>query len=129
MTADPVLPSGAARRGTFRRWQRVLRKPEFDRALAAGRRAGNDQFTVWVHPNGLAHARLGLMVGRRLGNAVHRNRLKRVLRAAFRLEQHALPPGYDVLIAPRLTTRLDVADARHALRRLVTRLVRTARGE
>ena len=51
--------------------------------------------------------RLGLAVSRRAGNAVVRNRIKRVLREAFRLDREDLPPGLDVIVIP-----LDPARAR-----------------
>jgi len=50
--------------------------------------------------NGLCHARLGLAVSRKYGNAVQRNRLKRCLRAAFR--QHPICQcGLDILMMPQ----------------------------
>lgn len=51
--------------------------------------------------NSLPHARLGLSVSRRVGKAVARNRWKRLLREAFRLEQQQLPPGVDLVAIPR----------------------------
>jgi ribonuclease P protein component len=48
---------------------------------------------VIARPNGLGHARLGLAVGvRAAGNAVRRNRVKRVIRETFRANQQELPP-------------------------------------
>lgn len=47
--------------------------------------------TAFVAPNGRAHWRLGLAVGKRVGNAVARSRIKRALREAFRHVQHQLP--------------------------------------
>jgi ribonuclease P protein component len=52
-------------------------------------------------PNGLAHSRLGLSVSRRVGNAVRRNRIKRMLREAYRLQPKVLSRGYDLVIVAR----------------------------
>jgi len=56
---------------------------------------------VFVCPNGLQVARLGVSVSVKHGNAVRRNRIKRVLRAAFRQCRHLLPAGRDYVLIPR----------------------------
>ena len=60
---------------------------------------------LFTRPNGLPHWRLGLSVGRRVGNAVTRSRHKRLLREAFRLTQSTWPKlpdgGYDLVIVVR----------------------------
>ncbi len=48
--------------------------------------------------NGLAYSRIGVSIGRAQGNAVMRNRIKRVIREAFRLNQRDMPSGYDILV-------------------------------
>lgn len=57
--------------------------------------------TVFVHANGLDHPRLGLSVGKRVGSAVRRNAVKRRIREAFRLLQHELPAGFDLVVTAR----------------------------
>jgi ribonuclease P protein component len=49
----------------------------------------------------LKQSRLGVAVSRKYGNAVRRNRIKRVFRAAFRKCQHDLPAGFDYVLLPR----------------------------
>jgi ribonuclease P protein component len=57
--------------------------------------------TIFGRANGLLHPRLGLSVSRKVGSAVKRNRIKRLLREAFRLSQHEWPGAYDIIIVVR----------------------------
>ena len=61
-------------------------------------------------PNDLGHPRLGLSVSRRVGTAVKRNTIKRMLREAFRLAQYDLPRGYDLVIVVRPHDTLTLAE-------------------
>ena len=122
--AGPPDPPAQRRRYRFPRTLRLRRRVEFERALKDGRRATDQRITLWVAPNGLAHPRLGLVVGRKHGNAVRRNRLKRVLRCAFRLSQYDLPPGFVLVCAPRPGVDLELDGCRDSLLRLATRLAR-----
>ena len=85
---------------TLGRSKRMIRKGDFDRTFAGRCTAGDGLVVVYVLPNGLDHPRVGLAVGKRHGNAVQRNRLRRLLREAFRLEQHNLQAGFDYLLVP-----------------------------
>ncbi|MSR47487.1 MAG: ribonuclease P protein component [Planctomycetes bacterium] len=110
----------------FRRTDRVLHKPEFDRAFEGGRKAFAKGLVVYVHDAAVGHARLGLVTSRRFGNAVHRNRARRLLREAFRLEKANLP-ALDLIALPQ-PGRFpdDLAGARRALQDAVGRAARHA---
>ena len=88
---------------TFTRPHRLKLKRDFDKVFAARCTAGSDSLVVHAAPNALDISRLGLAVSRRVGNAVHRNRIKRALRQAFRLAQHDLPPGFDFVCVAKPT--------------------------
>lgn len=79
--------------------QRLTHALQFQAVYSA--RASVTVGSMRVHAclNGLAHSRFGLSVGKRVGNAVERNRVKRLIREGFRLEQHAIPPGLDVVFS------------------------------
>jgi len=89
-----------------------------------GLRATDQRITLWALPNGLAHPRLGLVVGRKHGNSPQRNRIKRLFREAFRLSQHELPAGFDLVCTPRIGITLDLAGCTDSLLHLATRLAR-----
>lgn len=80
---------------------RLRHERQFDAVYAAKVRESRGPLTVFALPNELGHPRLGLSVGRRVGGAPKRNRVKRLLREAFRLMQHDLPRGYDLVVNVR----------------------------
>ena len=83
-------------------WERRLHgAAAFARVFDAQMRKPVGPIVFWAVPNTLGHPRLGLSVSRRVGNAVRRNRIKRMLREAFRLTQHDWPGGYDVVLVVR----------------------------
>jgi ribonuclease P protein component len=92
-------PSGSGFR--FSRRQRLSKSTEFAAVYGAKVRKGAGPFVVFGMPNGLQWSRLGLSVGKRVGGAVRRNRVKRLLREAFRLEQHAMARGLDLVVTVR----------------------------
>jgi ribonuclease P protein component len=81
--------------------QRMHHPQEFRDVYDARQRFSAGNLVVCIRNNGLHHARLGVSVSKAHGNAVHRNRAKRVFRAAFRLCQNMLPPEYDYVLIPR----------------------------
>jgi ribonuclease P protein component len=80
---------------------RLRSKPQFDAIYASGRRLDDRFFGLRIKPNDLGHARIGLTVAiKTAGNAVIRNRLRRLVRESFRLAQHELP-AVDVVVAAK----------------------------
>ena len=52
-------------------------------------------------PNNSPYNRMGISVGKKQGNAVKRNRIKRIIRAAYRLNEQKIPIGYDIVFVGR----------------------------
>ena len=86
---------------TFPAQRRLRRKPEFEEVYARGRRMGNGFFAVTARVNQAGHPRLGMAVASRLaGGSVERNRIRRVVRESFRLNQLDLP-AVDIVVGAR----------------------------
>ena len=93
---------------------RLRRKREFDAAYARGRRMGDGLFMVTATTNDTGVPRLGTAVAvRTAGNAVVRNRLRRIIRESFRLHQHELPP-LDLVVSARAAAATTSAKALHS---------------
>jgi len=106
-----------------------LRKPaDFDRVYQARVYAADDVLVVNGDANGLAHPRLGLSVSKKVGNAVIRNRWKRLIREAFRLSQAELPAGIDLIVRPQKGAEPDFAAICRSLPALAVRLARRLSG-
>lgn len=112
-----------AGRARFQRAQRVRRQAEFRDVYAKGRRIGNEMFAANVLANGTDSARLGLSIAvRSAGNAVRRNRMRRLIRESFRLHRSALP-ALDIVVSGRAPAHeASPAILRAALERLWQRI-------
>ena len=120
-TARPVnIPPPA----TFRPHERIKDARDFKRAFDRKRSASDAFLIVYGVENGRDHARLGLSVSRKRVRKAHdRNRVKRVLREAFRLGKAELPPGLDLVVVPR-NGALTFAEARRSLPDLANAVAR-----
>ncbi len=108
----------------FSKDQRLRSTDEFRRCYDGGVRSGDDHLLVFVLRNDTKTSRLGVSVSRKHGNAVARNRKKRLLREAFRLSQQKLPQGVDFVVVPRQRSDSTLTDYQSSLQRLARKLAK-----
>ena len=105
----------------------LRRRADFQRLHAQGRRKGDTVLQVRALPTPsqvplASPLRLGILVSKKYGSAVERNRFKRIVRAALRSLREACVPGWDILILPREARGVKMPEIRDALRRLLSAL-------
>jgi ribonuclease P protein component len=89
----------------FKPAQRLRQKSEFDRVYRDARRSADALFAIFARNTGAPVPRLGLAIAARIvGNAVRRNRIKRLVRESFRQQQHELP-AVDLVVNARAGAR------------------------
>ncbi|WP_152657454.1 ribonuclease P protein component [Oceanobacillus sp. CFH 90083] len=85
---------------------RIKKNEEFQATFKNGNSFANRQLVIYYRKKeGQKHFRIGLSVGKKIGNAVVRNRIKRLLRASFQALEQDIKPCYDIVIIARNQTK------------------------
>lgn len=111
-------------RTTLRPHERMKSPADFRRVFEGRRSVSDDVLIVYGIENGRDYSRLGISVSRKKVRAAHaRNRLKRLIREAFRLSKAELPAGIDLVVLPR-GANVRYAAVRQSLTTLARDVVR-----
>lgn len=114
------MPSAAS--NTFPKKVRLRTAADFSAVYGCDYFAADDVLVIRAIRNGGSTSRLGLSVSRKVGNAVVRNRWKRRIREGFRLQQHVIPAGLDLVVRPRKGGECNFHRIHRSILRLAQRL-------
>ena len=96
------------KRLSFPKSKRLLTSRQFKTVLSRKLRAADELMILFMAQNSLNHPRLGISIPKSIKKAVLRNRLKRLVREAFRQTQYQIPQSFDYLIL--MSAELAVSD-------------------
>ncbi len=122
--SDPCPTNDPTTDQSFPRKLRLRTQAEFDRVYKSKVFAADDVLVMNACASELPYSRLGLSVSKKVGNAVNRNRWKRLIREAFRLSRHELPAGIDLVARPQKGAPADLAAIRQSLVALARRVAK-----
>jgi len=99
----------------FGKHSRLRTQNDFARVYQQNVYSADETLVVQGRLNDVRRPRLGLSVSRAVGNAVLRARWKRLIREAFRLQQHSLPQNLDIVVRPRKGATPEFASIKKSL--------------
>jgi ribonuclease P protein component len=107
---------------SFTKQERLLKRSDFVNLNRSGKRVYTRHFIIIRKRNELGITRLGVTAGKKVGNAVRRNRIKRLIREFFRLHKALFPQGYDIaIIAKKDASNLDLGRVEEELGQIVSK--------
>jgi ribonuclease P protein component len=113
--ASDHAPLPTPRSAHFPRRMKLSGGGQFARVYKSSQRISCDPLVLHGIPNTLGFVRIGMAVPRRVGSAVVRNRIKRLIREVFRHAQHDWPGAYDVVISVQPHQVLTLNEYRQAI--------------
>lgn len=115
---------------SLRKSERLLTRADFEKLSRCGERIENEHFIIVYSRNGFGKLRLGVTASKRVGPAVTRNRVKRLVREHFRLHKVLFAESYDVnVIAKDGTSDLSSRQIRGTLETMVRDILRDCKHE
>ncbi len=83
----------------------LQRNRDFQRVYRNGKYKAARYLVIYAYKNRLSYNRLGIAAGKKFGNSVQRNRVKRLIRENYRLLESKYAVGYDIVIMARASVR------------------------
>jgi len=115
---------------SFKKSERILKRSVFSRLFEEGHRIHGDHFVVNYCENGLRNLRLGITVSKKVGCAVIRNRIKRLVREYFRLHKAQIEGSYDLnIVAKSGVAGLSTKKINQTLKHLFSEISKDCRYE
>ena len=96
------------------KYLRLKKQADFQKLFGRGKRAFSPSLTLLYRPSD--KLRMGISIGKKHGKAVKRNRIKRLLREAFRLEAGELRGKYSIILVPKVAEEYSLTKYREHIR-------------
>jgi len=110
---------GCPLRFSFTKADRILKRGEYLALSKSGEKVQNTEFIAYFLPARHSHSRLGVTVTKKVGQAVERNRIKRIVREFFRINRHCLSGRWDInIIAKRQSAGIRSEKAYRSLQNI-----------